>query len=238
MSRQIVLDTETTGLDPLQGHRIIEIGCIELINRRVTDNHYHQYINPEREIDAEAREVHGISNDMLRDKPVFADITDDLIAYLDGAELIIHNAPFDIGFLNHEFALLNRGIAKLDKSCSVIDTLQMARKLHPGQRNSLDALCKRYNVDNSGRKLHGALIDADLLASVYMAMTSGQNSLFAQVTQKKTSREHSTSAELQEQSSELVSAQHLKIQYANAEELEAHQAYLKEVMKTEEEAAW
>jgi DNA polymerase III subunit epsilon len=179
MTRQIVLDTETTGLSPEKGHRIIEIGCVEIINRRMTDNHYQVYINPEREIEHAAQEVHGISNEFLEDKPLFADIVEDFIQYVDGAELIIHNAPFDVGFINHEFKRLKSGIAKIDGACSIIDTLVMARERHPGQRNNLDALCKRYGVDNSKRDLHGALIDADLLARMYLAMTSGQDVLFS-----------------------------------------------------------
>ncbi|HIA08691.1 MAG TPA: DNA polymerase III subunit epsilon [Chromatiaceae bacterium] len=175
--RQVVLDTETTGLDPSQGHRIIEIGCVEIVNRHVTRNHYHQYINPQRDIDAGAMEVHGISTEMLADKPLFAEIADDFLNYIRDAELIIHNAPFDVGFLDHELKRI-KAARPLTKVCSgVIDTLVFARKLHPGQRNSLDALCKRYGVDNSQRDLHGALLDAEILADVYLTMTGGQVTL-------------------------------------------------------------
>jgi len=172
--RQIVLDTETTGLEPEQGHRIIEIGCVELVNRRLTGNTYHQYINPEREIDAGAVEVHGITNEFLADKPVFADIAGEFLRFIRGAELIIHNAPFDVGFINHELKLLDPEHEPVGGFCTILDTLSLARNLHPGQKNSLDALCKRYEIDNSARELHGALLDAEILAEVYLAMTGGQ----------------------------------------------------------------
>ncbi len=174
--RQIVLDTETTGLDPANGHRIIEIGCVELIGRRLTGNNFHQYLQPEREIDPGAIEVHGLTNEFLADKPRFADLVDDFLAYIDGAELIIHNAPFDVGFLNHELRLCERR-QKVADLCGILDTLSLARKLHPGQKNSLDALCRRYSVDNTRRELHGALLDAEILADVYLAMTGGQVAL-------------------------------------------------------------
>jgi DNA polymerase-3 subunit epsilon len=174
--RQIILDTETTGLEPAEGHRIIEIGCVELIDRRLSHNHFHQYLNPGREIEDGALEVHGISNEFLQDKPGFADIVDDFLQFVTGAELIIHNAPFDIGFLDAELALLGRDDRMADH-VSVLDTLELARDLHPGQRNSLDALCKRYDVDNSSRSLHGALLDSEILADVYLAMTGGQSDL-------------------------------------------------------------
>lgn len=175
--RQIVLDTETTGLEASQGHRIIEIGCVELINRKQTGSHYHQYINPQREIDQGAIEVHGITNEQLQDKPLFAQIVGDFLEFVAGAELIIHNAPFDLGFLNAELQRLPQEQAKMEALCAVIDTLVMARAKHPGQRNSLDALCQRYDVDNSQRDLHGALLDAEILADVYLAMTGGQTML-------------------------------------------------------------
>ena len=177
--RQIVLDTETTGLDPALGHRIIEIGCVELVNRRLTGDSFHQYINPEREIDQGAIEVHGITNESLVDKPLFADVAEDFIEYVKGAELIIHNAPFDTGVLNNEFRLLKKKKpATVEEHCSVIDTLRMARKMHPGQRNDLDSLCRRYGIDNTQRTLHGALLDAEILADVYLIMTGGQTGLF------------------------------------------------------------
>jgi len=173
-TRQIVLDTETTGLEPEQGHRIIEIGCVELIDRRPSGRNFHQYLQPDREIDARAVEVHGITNAFLADKPRFADIAADLLDYLRDAELIIHNAPFDTGFLNAELSRLGAEPARLEACCTVIDTLVLARRLHPGQRNSLDALCTRYRIDNSHREKHGALLDAEILADVYLAMTGGQ----------------------------------------------------------------
>ncbi|HGG59551.1 MAG TPA: DNA polymerase III subunit epsilon [Gammaproteobacteria bacterium] len=175
--RQIVLDTETTGLEPSDGHRIIEIGCVEMVNRRVTGNNYHQYLQPDRLIDEGAVEVHGITNEFLQDKPRMADVVEAFIDYVRGAELIIHNAPFDVGFINHELALLGDAWGRIEDHCQITDTLEMARKMRPGQRNTLDALCKVYEVDNSNRTLHGALLDAQILAEVYLAMTGGQGSL-------------------------------------------------------------
>ncbi len=175
--RQIVLDTETTGLEPHLDHRIIEIGCIELVDRRPTGRVLHHYLNPEREIDAGAIEVHGLTNEFLADKPRFAEVVDELLDFIRGAELVIHNAAFDVGFLNAEFARLGTGLGTIADHCGVLDTLALARDRHPGQRNSLDALCKRYDVDNSQRTLHGALLDAEILADVYLAMTGGQTAL-------------------------------------------------------------
>ncbi len=175
--RQIVLDTETTGLEVSQGHRIIEIGCVELVNRKLTGNHYHQYINPQREIDQGAIEVHGITQDFLADKPAFEQVAAEFLAFVSGAQLVIHNAPFDIGFLDSELARLEDCDQGLESVCTVVDTLVMARSKHPGQRNNLDALCQRYMVDNSQRDLHGALLDAEILADVYLAMTGGQTTL-------------------------------------------------------------
>jgi len=175
--RQIVLDTETTGLDPSNGHRIIEIGCVELIDRRHTGNNYHCYINPEREIDDGAVAVHGITNDFLADKPFMRDVNDEFLEYVSGAELVIHNADFDTAFIDAEFSKLEGDLGKIADHCQILDTLKMARELHPGQKNNLDALCKRYFVDNSQRDLHGALLDARILADVYLAMTGGQGSL-------------------------------------------------------------
>lgn len=173
--RQIILDTETTGLDPKSGHRVIEVAGVEMVNRRLTGNHFHRYLNPQREIDAGAQQVHGISLEFLQDKPLFGDVAEDFLTFISDAELIIHNAPFDVGFLDHELHRL--GMAAIKTRCAVTDTLKMAKALHPGQRNNLDALCKRYQVDNAGRTLHGALLDAELLAEVYLAMTRGQDSL-------------------------------------------------------------
>ncbi|WP_027966811.1 DNA polymerase III subunit epsilon [Halomonas halocynthiae] len=180
--RQIILDTETTGIDPRAGHRLIEIGAVEMVNRRLTGNTYHQYINPEREIEAEAMAVHGITNERVANEPLFAEIADAFWRFIEGAELIIHNAPFDVGFIDHETQKLNsvRGepvLGPVADRCDVVDTLTMARKMHPGQRNSLDALCKRYAIDNGHRVLHGALLDAEILADVYLAMTGGQTTL-------------------------------------------------------------
>lgn len=175
--RQIVLDTETTGLEPRLGHRIIEIGCVEVVDRRITGNSYHQYINPEREIDEGAVEVHGITTAFLADKPLFTDIVDDFLNFIRGAELVIHNAPFDVGFIDHELNQLNQQQNNVTNICTVLDTLVLARKMHPGQKNNLDALCKRYDIDNSQRDLHGALLDAEILAETYLAMTGGQTML-------------------------------------------------------------
>ncbi len=172
--RQIVLDTETTGLDPQDGHRVIEIGCVELVDRRLTGNNFHYYLQPDREIEAGAADVHGITNAFLADKPRFAEVADAFLRYVEGAELIIHNAAFDVGFLNHELARWRPQAPRIGDVCEVTDTLTMARRLHPGQRNSLDALCKRYAVDNRHRDLHGALLDAEILADVYLSMTGGQ----------------------------------------------------------------
>lgn len=177
MSRQVILDTETTGLEVSGGHRIIEIGCVELIDRRLTGRHFHRYINPRREVDPGALEVHGISNEFLADKPVFAQVASDFLEFITGAELIIHNAPFDVGFIDHELGLLGGGTRRIVEICSVIDTLAMARSRHPGQKNRLDDLCRRYGVDNSQRELHGALLDAEILADVYLRMTGGQTAL-------------------------------------------------------------
>ncbi|MCD1588289.1 DNA polymerase III subunit epsilon [Halomonas sp. ATBC28] len=180
--RQVILDTETTGIDPKDGHRLVEIGAIEMVNRRFTGRTYHQYINPERHIDAEVVAVHGIDDAKVADEPVFAAIADEFWAFIEGAELVIHNAPFDVGFIDHELGMLNRQrkspvLGPVSDHCGVLDTLTMARKMHPGQRNSLDALCKRYDIDNGHRVLHGALLDSEILAEVYLAMTGGQTAL-------------------------------------------------------------
>ena len=176
--RQIVLDTETTGLEPNMGHRIIEIGAVELVNRKLTGRHYHEYINPEREIDDGALEVHGITQTFLADKPKFHEISESFLSFVAGADLVIHNAPFDLSFLNYELKRIERAQPKLESLCTVTDSLVLARQKHPGQKNNLDALCRRYEVDNSQRDLHGALLDAEILADVYLLMTGGQTSLF------------------------------------------------------------
>lgn len=226
--RQIVLDTETTGLEPSEGHRVIEIGCLELIDRRITGSTYHQYINPNRTIDKGALAVHGITEDFLVKQPVFKEIAPQFLEFVQDAQLIIHNAPFDVGFLNHELQLINKKHPKLTEHCTIIDTLAMARQLHPGQRNSLDALCKRYNVTNSHRKLHGALIDAELLALVYLAMTGGQASLFSDdhltVYTDITVASPITTTTITLQDT-------LPIIKANSEELSAHQARLEAIEK-------
>ncbi|MFT7138991.1 MAG: DNA polymerase-3 subunit epsilon [Candidatus Azotimanducaceae bacterium] len=175
--RQIVLDTETTGLEVALGHRVIEIGCVELVDRKLTKKHFHQYVNPERDIDDGAQEVHGISREFLSDKPLFKDIWEPFLEFVSGAELIIHNAPFDVGFLNHEMKFLHGSHGRIEDYCQIIDSLAVARQKHPGQKNNLDALCKRYLVDNSQRDLHGALLDAEILADVYLLMTGGQVAL-------------------------------------------------------------
>jgi len=219
--RQIVLDTETTGLDPAAGHRIIEIGCVELLDRRLTRNNFHQYLQPDREIDPGAVQVHGITNEFLRDKPRFADIAADFIDYIRGAELIIHNVPFDVGFLNHELSLWQEGTPFIDSLCRITDTLALARSLHPGQRNSLDALCRRYEVDNSRRDRHGALLDAEILADLYLTMSGGQVSLSLGVrSASKTGAVRTGPGQPATQRPSLV------VVRANTEELAAHQARL------------
>ncbi len=219
--RQIVLDTETTGLEPSQGHRIIEIGCVELVNRKLTGRHYHQYVNPQREVDSGAIEVHGITNQFLADKPIFSQVAVEFLEFIKGAQLVIHNAPFDIGFMDHEFALLNNGMGKTADYCSVIDTLVMARKMHPGQRNSLDALCKRYFVDNSSRELHGALLDSEILADVYLLMTGGQTALSLATDGGDVSGEPGASSVRP-----VVAGLLSPVIAANAQELERHNAKL------------
>lgn len=215
MNRQVVLDTETTGLEPELGHRVIELGAIELKNRRPTGRHFHYYVNPERGSDEAALRVHGITDDFLLDKPKFGEIAALFLDFIDGAELIIHNAPFDVAFLNHELARLD--MPPVTHACPTItDTLRLARELHPGKRNSLDALCERYQIDNATRTLHGALLDAQLLADVYLAMTRGQESLLAGLAVDIPS-------EVDAQSSEVCDVMVLK---ANAAELAEHARYL------------
>ncbi|MDH5423785.1 MAG: DNA polymerase III subunit epsilon [Gammaproteobacteria bacterium] len=226
--RQVVLDTETTGLDPRQGNRIIEIGCVELINRKLTGNHYHQYIQPDRESEEGALAVHGITSEFLADKPRFEDIFDDFLSFIKGAELVIHNAPFDIGFIEHEFKLLNQNHAKelitINDHASVLDTLVMAKKMHPGQRNSLDALCKRYDVNNDKRELHGALLDAEILADVYLAMTGGQSNLLLDSNTESPEEEHKQRDEIIQKLSANRKASPVVL--ASAEEMTAHEEYL------------
>ncbi len=223
-NRQIVLDTETTGLDPKQGHKIIEIGCVEMINRRLSGNNYHQFIQPDREIDEGAQAVHGISNEFLADKPRFADVVKDFIEYIDGAELIIHNAPFDVGFIDHEFKWAGAEYGSVASYCSVIDTLVMARKMRPGKKNNLDVLCKEYEVNNAHRELHGALLDAELLAEVYLRMTGGQSAL-------SLDSEETLGSSTGETVVKKLSADRapIKIIRASDEELKAHQAIVEKM---------
>ncbi|GGY71472.1 DNA polymerase III subunit epsilon [Cellvibrio zantedeschiae] len=227
--RQIVLDTETTGLETSQGHRIIEIGCVELFNRRLTGRHYHQYINPEREVDAGAFQVHGISNEMLADKPKFAQIADEFLAFVGEADLIIHNAAFDIGFINAEFARLIPRPATIETNRSVIDSLLLARAKHPGQKNNLDALCKRYGVDNSQRDLHGALLDAEILADVYLLMTGGQTALSLGGNQSNNKDSSSSGNEIRRLPS---TRRPLPVLVAKESELDAHQDKLASINKS------
>ena len=219
--RQIFLDTETTGLYPAQGHRIIEIAAVEMINRRPTNNHYHVYLNPEREIDPAAQEVHGITLEFLQDKPLFEAVAQELVAFVSDAEVIIHNAPFDVGFLNSELGRI--GLQPIEAVCGKItDTLKMAKDSRPGQRNNLNALCSHFGIDNSKRTLHGALLDAELLAEVYMAMTRGQDSLLMDLGQTR-----------QTPTSQFVANTErvLKVIRADETELSAHEEYVKSLAK-------
>lgn len=222
--RQIVLDTETTGLEPALGHRILEIAGVEIVNRRLTGRHFHRYLNPERDSDEGALQVHGLTSEFLSDKPKFREIVDELVEYIGGAELIIHNAPFDVAFLNREFELLD--LKPVAEHCpSVIDTLRRAKDLHPGKRNNLDALCERYQVDNSARTLHGALLDAQLLAEVYLAMTRGQESLLMDVEETPAAITGAGIAEVG------MLAADLPVIAASAVEIEAHLVQLEEIDK-------
>lgn len=225
--RQIVLDTETTGIDPKQGHRVIEIGCVELINRRYTGNNFHVYINPERIVEQEAIEVHGITNEFLADKPKFRDVAADFVEYIRGAELVIHNAAFDVGFMDHEFALWQPGQPVITRDiCAVRDTLAMARELFPGQKNNLDALCRRYHIDNSHRTLHGALLDAEILADVYLLMTGGQTDL--NLGGKNAEGQHAGQEGIRRLRADRKA---LKIIQASADELTEHEKYLDRIEK-------
>jgi len=217
--RQVVLDTETTGLEWRQGERVIEIGCVEMVSRKLTGRHFHHYLNPDRAIGAGAQAVHGLTDEFLADKPRFADIADDFLAFIDGAELIIHNAPFDVGFLDYELGLLKR--EPLKTGCdSIVDTLRMARDMRPGKKNGLDALCLEFGVDNSGRQLHGALLDAELLAEVYLAMTRGQESLMMDL-------DHGPLETAWAEGERPV----IRVMAATAEELAGHERVLAEIDK-------
>lgn len=234
--RQIILDTETTGINPKEGHKIIEIGCVEMVNRHFTGNNFHEYLQPDREIEAEAIEVHGITNEFLKDKPRFKEVVERFMAYIKGAELIIHNAPFDIGFLNHELEQINSPWGAMEQHCSVLDTLVMARKMFPGQKNNLDALCRRYAIDNSHRVLHGALLDSEILGDVYLMMTGGQVSL-ALHAPNTFNGEHSNG---HPNSIRRISTsrQALPIISANEEELLAHDERVKAIIKQAGQCLW
>lgn len=230
MKRQIVLDTETTGLSHQAGHRIIEIGCVELLDRRLTDKHYHVYLNPSREVDEGAFRVHGISTEFLKDKPSFSEVVDEFMAFIDGAELIIHNAVFDVGFLEAELKRHDPSIS-LHEKVTIFDTLVYAREKHRGARNSLDALCKRYNIDNAHRYLHGALLDAEILALVYLAMTGGQIELFT----------HATHLLDQKQQSQIETknlSTRSPIIHANEEELRDHATFIDFLVKSSKINRW
>lgn len=229
--RQIILDTETTGINPKEGHRIIEIGCVELINRRFTGNNFHVYINPEREIEAEAVAIHGITNERLAAEPKFRDIAQAFFNYIQGAELVIHNAAFDVGFINHEFALLKPALPPVAQYCTVLDTLMLARELHPGQKNNLDALCKRYDINNSHRTLHGALLDAEILADVYLLMTGGQVSL-------NLAAEEDSQQQTQDSLQPVQRTGRLKVIRATHAELSAHESRLDLVQKKGGACLW
>lgn len=228
--RQIVLDTETTGIGCEFGHRIIEIGCVELYERKLTGNQFHYYLNPEREVDEGAFRVHGISSQFLQDKPFFRDIVHDFIQFVEGAELIIHNAPFDVGFLNAELKLINWHCS-LESHCTILDTLQLAREKHPGQRNSLDALCKRYEINNIDRSLHGALLDAEILATVYLSMTGGQTTFFDELELL------SQSGNNPQQNSQILTG-NTPVVVATAEELARHKEFIQFLVEKSKANLW
>jgi DNA polymerase III subunit epsilon len=232
-NRIVVLDTETTGLNPQDGHRIIEIGCVELIKRQFTGNRFHVYINPDRDIDQGAIEVHGITNQFLEDKQRFKDIVDDFVAFIKDAELVIHNAPFDVGFINHEFSLLAGQTRIVEAYCTVFDTLAFARTKHPGQRNSLDALCKRYSIDNSHRELHGALLDAEILSDVFLLMTGGQSSLL-----DEGEAAWQESGNVQQPRYLANNRPALTVVYCSEQELTGHQQHLDAIEKASGLCAW
>jgi DNA polymerase-3 subunit epsilon len=228
--RQIVLDTETTGLSPEDGHRIIEIGCVELVNRKLTGNRFHTYLNPQRAIDQGAVDVHGLDNRFLADKPLFEQVAADFIRFVEGAELVIHNAPFDVGFINAELRRLAGNRRVIAEVCGVLDTLALAKKKHPGQRNSLDALCKRYSVKNSHRELHGALLDAEILAEVYLAMTGGQSDLLLEPEKREETGLSAPLASVQPGSR--PAGLKLAVIRCSESELQAHEARLEAIDKS------
>lgn len=222
--RQIIMDTETTGLDPKSGDKVIEIGAVEMVKRKLTHNNYHQYIQPERDVPEDAIAVHGITNEFLEGKPIFADVIDDFMDFVSGAELIIHNAPFDVGFINHELSQLkNNRWGKIEDHCTITDSLKMARKSFPGQRNTLDALCKRFGIDNSSRTLHGALLDSEILADVYLAMTGGQTDLMLHDSFENNGEGNVVKLD--------INRPKLKVLKATTEELERHQKKLEAISK-------
>ncbi|MCO7264385.1 DNA polymerase III subunit epsilon [Dickeya zeae] len=238
ITRQIVLDTETTGMNKLgvhyEGHKIIEIGAVEVVNRRLTGRHFHVYLRPDRLVDPEAYNIHGISDEFLADKPAYAEVADDFLDFIRGAELVIHNASFDIGFMDYEFRLLGRDIPKTETFCTITDSLLMARRLFPGKRNNLDALCDRYLIDNSKRTLHGALLDAEILAEVYLSMTGGQTSLAFSM--EGESQQQTVQAETIQRISRPASA--LTVLYASDDELVAHEQRLDLIMKKGGSCLW
>lgn len=231
--RQIILDTETTGIDPRKGHRIIEIGCVEMIDRRLTGETFHHYINPERAIDPGAMRVHGIRNEFLLDKPTFIKVVDELMEFIKGAELVIHNAPFDLGFLNYELMIVKPSYGKIEDHCSIVDTLVLAREKHRGQKNNLDALTRRYDIKNFNRKLHGALLDSEILAQVYLAMTGGQNALFAET--GSDGGDHPTLSAVTASKNSSERKQATPILSPTDEEQNAHLAYLKKLKEKNEQ---
>ena len=229
--RQIILDTETTGLEPEKGHRIIEIGALEMQDRQLTGKSFHCYLHPDREIDEGAMEVHGITLEFLQDKPRFSEVCDDFLAFVAGAELVAHNAPFDFGFLDYELSLTGQGHAPLSATAKILDTLELAKDIHPGQRNNLDALCKRYEVDNSSRTLHGALLDAEILADVYLAMTGGQTDLGLSMERANDNEQHFAGF------GEPIE-QVLTVIRASDEELQQHQKRLESIKQQSGECLW
>lgn len=240
ITRQIVLDTETTGMNRqgihYEGHRIIEIGAVELINRRLSGRRFHVYLKPDRLINPEVFNIHGISDEFLADKPTFAEVADEFLTFIKNSELVIHNASFDIGFIDYEFAMLNLTIGKIVSFCTVIDSLQLARKMFPGKRNNLDALCERYLIDNSKRTLHGALLDAEILADVFLLMTSGQTKM-PFVMDTVSDELHAVNETTQIQRVQRIQSP-LKVIYANEEEIQAHESRLDLVQKQSGSCLW
>ncbi|WP_097032606.1 DNA polymerase III subunit epsilon [Sodalis endosymbiont of Henestaris halophilus] len=240
ITRQIFLDTETTGINKFgvhyEGHRIIEIGAIEVINRRFTGRHFHTYLKPDRYVDPEAFNIHGISDEFLIDKLSFAEVADEFLQFIRGGELVIHNAPFDIGFIDYEFSMLNLGIAKTDTMCKVTDSLLLARKMFPGKRNSLNALCDRYFIDNSRRTYHGALLDAEILAAVFLRMTSSQTAMHFVMEGEHKQRDVRDSVQMHKKHNSARTS--LKVVYANIEEVVAHEKQLDLVQKKSGNCLW